>query len=101
MSVREVGGKVILLYQNSEEASIKAVKDVLRDCGIVAIACENPNNFRFVIPEVVTSANVDLIGRLALQSLGRDAPLAAFALAVRDALAPPPRGVTSTPPRKP
>jgi hypothetical protein len=80
--------RVILLYQNSEKASIESVKDILRECGIVPIACENPSNFRFVVPEVVCSANVDLIGRLALQALGTDKPLTNFANAVRQAIAP-------------
>lgn len=89
MSIPEVNGKVILLYQNVEKPSIEVARKILEECGIVPIACENVNNFRFVVPEVVSSAQVELIGRLALQALGNDKPLTTFALSVRNALAPP------------
>src|SRR4051794_17231507 len=86
-------GKVILLYRASEEPHIGVAKEVLKECGIIAIACGDPNNFRFVVPEVVVSTNVDLVGRLALQALGTEKPLSTFALSIRDALAPKPPAV--------
>lgn len=88
--IPEVNGKTILLYQNQEASAIESCRKVLEECGIVAIPCTNPNNFRFVVPEIVVSSQVDLIGRLALQALGTDKPLANFAMAIRAALAPSP-----------
>jgi len=87
--IPKVNGKVILLYQNTERESMEHARKILEECGVIPIACENPNNFRFVVPEIVVSANVDLIGRLALQSLGETSPVTTFGHAVRRALAPP------------
>lgn len=92
----EIGGKVILLYQQDEDMS-ESTRQILSEHGIVAIACKNPNNFRFVVPEVVAATQVDLIGRLALQALGSDKPLTTFAMAVRNALAPLAPATTDTP----
>lgn len=89
MASAEVGGKVILLYKNTEAPTMEASRDILKECGVIAIPCTDPNNFRFVVPEVVCGTQVDLIGRLALQALGTDKPLTNFALAIRGALAPP------------
>lgn len=85
-----VNGKVILLYQNSEQPNMEKAKEILKEVGVIAIACENPNNFRFVTPEIVTAANVDMIGRLALRALGAPKPLENFALSIRERLAPTP-----------
>lgn len=86
----EINGKVILLYSAVEEAHIgdPMIKDILLKNGIVPIACGNPNNFRFVVPEIIPATSVDLIGRLALQSLGEPNPVSTFGHAVRNALAP-------------
>lgn len=84
----EIGGKVILLYQQDEDMA-ESTRQILSEHGIVAIACKNPNNFRFVVPEIVPATQVDLIGRLALQALGADKPFTAFGTSVRNALAPP------------
>lgn len=84
------GGKVILLYSAVEEPHMgqQFIKDIFEKSGIIPIPCGNPNNFRFVVPEVVAATSVDLIGRLALQSLGENNPVTAFGHAVRKALAP-------------
>src|SRR5580765_2228695 len=86
----DVNGRVILLYSETEEPHIAAphIADILQKHGIIAIACSNPNNFRFVVPEIVPATQVDLIGRLALQSLGNSQPVWAFGEALRKSLAP-------------
>lgn len=83
-------GKVILLYDVNEEANFATpmIQDILIKNGIIPLGCNNPNNFRFVVPEIVPATSVDLIGRLALQSLGEDKPVTAFGNAIRKALAP-------------
>lgn len=86
----DVNGKVILLYSAVEEPYMASppIQEILTKNGIIPIACSNPNNFRFVVPEIVPATSVDLIGRLALQSLGEAHPVTTFGNAVRKALAP-------------
>lgn len=86
----DVNGRVILLYSATEEKHMEVpmIREIFEKHGIIAIACNNPNNFRFVVPEIVPATSVDLIGRLALQSLGNSSPVHAFGEALRKALAP-------------
>lgn len=72
MNIGAAHGKLFLLYAHAEEGNVRKMQKQLKAEGIIAIPCEDPANFRFVTPEVISvgSDQLDIIGRVALKNVG-------------------------------
>jgi len=72
MNIGTAGGKIFLLYKHAEEGNIRKMRKQLASEGIIAVPCEDPANFKFVTPAPITAtpAELDVIGRAALNSVG-------------------------------
>lgn len=90
MNIGTANGKIFLLYAHAEEGNVQKLRKQLKEEGIIAIPCADPANFRFVTPAVVmaTSSELDVIGRAALNNLGKYNAEEKFVAELRLALAP-------------